>query len=409
MNNRIDKKRIFRTAGDSGTTIQSFFNNNFLLGRSQINNPVEYRIPQISASTGTYNLYGQDSNSILTVYGRPSFSIVFTGNTDVFTADTRFVKMYHNIYKIDNDKLNNYRNQKNEENFNIIADSILNSYVSYTAITNFLYSISSTTSTYNLYPSQFDKKLGGFTEELFSDRSQYFLDTRYVFSETLSSYTETFTYSDDAGAVPTNYQSSGYFDTGIYSQKITKGPWSGLTANGMFFVCFQPPNKPIIEFPFPDSGNTFTPTFNFSNIEDGDEFFLQITYNMTDSGFTQSTGVTNYSRQKTIDNLEQVVDKTNQNVVGQDSTTSKKIRRLSASLFPGTQYWYRIGNVKGIFDIFNGRKEIVTYSEPYSAMTDSRINVETFVDSSNVSSIRQRTDESGNIRTIVIVDNESRG
>ena len=241
MNNRIDKKRIFRTAGDSGTTIQSFFNNNFLLGRSQINSPVEYRIPQISASTGTYNLYGQDSNSILTVYGRPSFSIVFTGNTDVFTADTRFIKMYHNIYKIDNNQLNNYRNQKNEKNFNIITDSILNSYVSYTAITNYLYSISSTTSTYNLYPSQFDKKLGGFTEELFSDRSQYFLDTRYVFSETLSSYTETFTYSDDAGAVPTNYQSSGYFDTGIYSQKITKGPWSGLTANGMFFVCFQPP------------------------------------------------------------------------------------------------------------------------------------------------------------------------
>jgi hypothetical protein len=408
MGNRIPNKRIFRTAGDEDSTIQSFFNNNFLFNRSQENEPLEYSIPQVSAATGTYNLYGQDPKSILAMYGRPNFPMVFTSNTSVFTADTRFVRMYHNIYKIDSEDVYKYYKNPTEKQYEIIKNKIVNSYVSYTALSSSLATISSTTSTYNLYPSQFDKAVGGFTQELFSDRSQYFLDTRFVFSTTGSAYSEAFTYSDDTeNIIPFNYSNSGFFDTGIYSQQITKGPWSGNTANGMFFVCFQPPNKPIVEFPFPDSANTFTPTFNFSNVEDGDEFFLQVTYTMTDSGFTQTTGVTSYSRQKTVDNIEQIVDKTNQNVVGQDSTTSKRTRRINASLFPNSQYWYRIGNVKGIVDVFGGKKEIVTYSEPYSAITDSRFNIETFVDSNNVSAIREQTDESGRIvRTpIKFIDN----
>lgn len=255
-------------------------------------------------------------------------------------------------------------------------------------------SITAATINYDFFPNQLIKPAGSYSEEVFEDRAQYLFNTRYSFYSSGNSYNSCTVLDIDNNIVPFIYTSTTVLDTIGDRSIITQGPWSGLSANGLFFTCFQPASKPIVEFPFPDSGVTrqhsFTPTFNFSNVEDGDRYILQITYNMSDSGFTDGSsvsGYTTYTREKTTNSREEIVDKTSTVAVGTDSTTSKTTRRMNVPIKPGQPYWFRIGNIKLVKNIFAVEQKTVTYSDVFSSITGSRANIELFVDSASVSSV----------------------
>jgi hypothetical protein len=206
---------------------------------------------------------------------------------------------------------------------------------------------------------------GRFSEILFEDKAQYFLNNRFIFNTTGNTYNQTNTINENTGITPFVYNNEVEISSNGSRSIISEGPWAGQIANGLFFTCFQPPSKPVLEFPAP-SIKTFTPTFNFSNVEDGDEYLLEVSYDLSDTGFTNtniSSGMTFYEIEKDDKSLETITDKTDQDTVGFESSTSKVIRRYNRPLRAGSDYLFRIGNVKRIINIFGVLNKVVNYSD----------------------------------------------
>lgn len=400
MRQSIPLVRRFKTAGSNDGPAHVFYNNNYVIERSIDQHPMTYILPTFSSSTGTYEFYGSSPQSIFVIYTRPSLSYTFTGNTDVFTSDTRLVGVVNDIHKIRNDDIVSYRQSGDMQAWKRVSDAIKTPIVSYSASTTAITSAY----TFSLLPEQFVKPNNGYTEEIFEDRAEYFLNVRFVFTDTgntesitttgstsaTTATTLTFNFLDQAGNIITRpYSSSTTVISNDVRSTISTGHWSGMTVNGLFFTCFQPPSKPIIQFPFvPTSATentTFTPTFNFSNVEDGDNFVLEVTYDMTDTGFTNVntfSGVTQYFREKTANSLEETVDKSNTvDVVGFERTATLRTRRINAPIRPNSNFLYRIGNAKTVKNIFDVEQRIVNYSAYHSGATGSRETMRLYVDS----------------------------
>lgn len=459
--------RRFITSGQQDGFVQTFYNNNFVVQNMSDSSPNVYDIPEFSSSSGTLAFYDQDDlNSIFAIYAKPYIRVNFSGNTSIFTGDSRFRKFVVDLYKIDYPSLSEHRNNSTIDGYKSILKKIQTPIFSYSADSPFTYwqfydnfyldgnvgfssltethnfqsgdtvivyqhegftnpqyegehtisavtdsysfvtntpwggdtpieggrvilsSVISSGITYDFYPSQFYKPKNQYTQLVFEDRSQYFFNISYLFQNTGNTFLSTYNLSGSDDIIPFAYSASTFVSTVGQTQTITQGEWSGNTCFGLFFTCFTPPNKPIIEFPFPPTGETsratFTPIFNFSNIEDGDRYVFQLTYNMADSGFTETSdisGKTSYYFEKDEVIAEEMIEKTNQVEVGSESSTSKKIRRFSAPIKPGLSYWYRIGNIKNIIDIFNVKREIINFSDTYSATSSSRSVIELSIDS----------------------------
>ncbi len=393
--------RYFRTAGSQDGPGHVFYNNNFVLERTVDQQPMVYVLPGFSSSTGTYDFYGSERNSVFVIYTRPSLSFVFTGNTNVFTSDTRFQGVMQELYKVDHDDVLEYRSTGSQLTWERVAESIRTPIVTYSAVT------SAVTSAFTLsvLPDQFIKPEDRYTEEIFEDRAQYFMNMRFLFSTSgdtgttiinsgatsgLTATTLTYSVLDENGLIVSRpYTADTFVLSNDRQAFITTGSWSGMSVNGLFFTCFQPPSKPILHFPFVASSitetGTFTPTFNFSNVEDGDSFVLEVTYDMTDTGFTNTStfsGVTQYFREKTENSLEQTIDtSTAQDVVGSQRSTSIKTRRINAPIRSNSVFLYRIGNVKSIMNIFDVEQRIINYSSFATGATGSRETLRVYVDS----------------------------
>jgi hypothetical protein len=401
MPHSIPLIRRFKTAGSTDGPAHVFYNNNYVLERSVDQHPVVYLLPTFSANTGTYDFYDSTPQSVFVIYTRPSLAYTFTGNTHVFTSDTRFVGIVNDIYKIHNEDILAYRENGDQAAWQRVANAMMTPIVSYSASTTAVTSAY----TFSLLPEQFVKPSDGYTEEIFEDRAEYFLNMRFVFTDTgsttsfssmtgstsaITATTLTFNSIDVNGNIVTKpYSSTTTVISNDVRSTISNGDWSGLTVYGFFFTCFQPPSKPIVQFPFvataATENTTFTPTFNFSNVEDGDNFVLEVTYDMSDTGFTNVntfSGVTQYFREKTSNSLEETVDKSNTiDVVGFERTATLKTRRINAPIRPSSSFLYRIGNVKTVKNIFEVEQKIINYSNYYSGVTGSRETMRLYVDS----------------------------
>ena len=388
-----DRRRLFSTAGNQESFGVAFYNNNFVFQHSPAIAPNSFAIPMVSANTGTISYYSQDDTSIFVIYARPFISMIWTANTDTFTGDPRLVMMRNDIHKIDYRMAKAYQDLPTASGWTAISDRLKHPVIVYTASTNSADTAISTAYTYSMLPEQLIKPDGRFTEEVFEDKGQYFFNNRFVFINTATTFASTFSFNQQYTPINYPYSSTTYITSAGHLEKITQGPWSGEVAHGLFFTCFQPPGKPIIQFPFPATSTTnnftFTPTFNFSNVEDGDEFVLEVTYNLNDTGFTDTTsttGVTQYRRPKVDGNREQLVDKTDTPLVGSETTQTRTTRRINVPLKPGSEYLYRVGNSKSIVNIFGIKNEIINYSGYYSAITGTHQVINLVVDSKTVSS-----------------------
>lgn len=411
--------RQFRTAGDNDDPAIALYNNNYVLEHCIDQVPNIYALPGFSSSTGTYDYYGSQYHSVFVIYTRPSLSFVFTGNTHVFTSDTRFFGIMQELYKIRHEDVLDYRSSQSEGSWERVAKCIREPIVTYSASTSAV----TTAFTMSVLPEQFIKPEDGYTEEVFEDRAEYFMNMRFLFStsgSTSGTTTGSTTGSTTATTITTlsinTIDGNGLITTRPYTadtfvlthdrkSMITNGSWSGETIFGLFFTCFQPPSRPVLHFPFPATAITenitTTPTFNFSNVEDGDSFVLQVTYDLTDTGFTNTnaySGVTDYPREKTDNSLEQTIDKTTNDIAdrGSERTTTIRTRRINAPIRRNSLFLYRIGNVKGIKNIFDVNQQIVNYSQYYTGATGSRETLRLYVDSRAAEEPAAANNASGN-------------
>ena len=298
----------------------------------------------------------------------------FSGNNSTFISPN-YVNMSHDIYKVPYTDILKYREAPNQENYLRVKDKIENPFISFTASTAITSTLLTTADQYTFSPEQVDKPIKGRSEELFEDKAMYFFNTRHTFTQTLNTYQNVIGLDERKR----NYVRQPKVTTLGDVNPIESGEWSGLTAQGMFFTCFYPPSVPQIEDPRPESysGLTFTPEFYFSNVSDGDEYVIEITYQALNSGFTvfSATSQYFYSKEASENSTKRVAN------TEKTSFISEKTRRASVPLIPGSSYYYRVGNIKNVVNLFGVKQSIITYTESVAANSYSAQTVSYVVDS----------------------------
>ncbi len=238
-----------------------------------------------------------------------------------------------------------------------------------------------TTSIYTLSFNEYYKNLGDYKDKLFTDKAQYFIKTSLQFTRNRGeNYLDFYTLNNNGKIEKTiNYQKEVVEETPVEDHVITAGTFSGLTVGGSYFSYFLIPNKPKIQEPYVEGVlDTFTPTFYFSDVDDGDEYLLQVTY---DSGTSQSFSGNVYSYP--IKKEDSALDPEDMITLERDDWDYQKkstdiIRKYSVPLKKGKQFWFRIGNIKNITNLFGVKQSVVTFSDIGTAITDGT-NISSFV------------------------------
>ncbi|MDG1950252.1 MAG: hypothetical protein P8J32_05575, partial [bacterium] len=288
----IQKTKTSKTSGTQATKGQSFYANTHLNHKASQSDAFEFDAPLYSANTtGTLAFAGQSAKSIFEIYGRAQITMNFSGNNATFISPN-YVNMSHDIYKIPYTDVLRYRDDRSQANYLKVKNQIEQPFISFTASTAITSILLTTDDQYTFSPEQVDKPLRGRSEELFEDKAMYFFNTRHAFTQTLNTYQNVIGMDERSR----NYVRQPSFRTFGDENLIESGSWSGLTAKGMFFTCFYPPSMPKIEDPRPESysAETFTPEFYFSNVSDGDEYVIEITYQDINSGFTAFSATSQY-------------------------------------------------------------------------------------------------------------------
>ena len=401
---KIYRKLIYVTAGNNNSRSQVFSNNYFADSKSVETPFFSFNKPMFYTYGGTLNYYGQDQYSIFTNLVRPPIRFIFTANTESLSGDSYFL---HEIYRLDYDTYKLYSDNQissspdiiNKSNKISTATSINREFVSSTKLklgnnsistpekffgeplTKYDYStiqknftepimtITASTSAitgfaYDLFLDQYNKQSGKYKTELFLDKAQFFINTKVVFNVNLEkNYSEIF--SNESDSSPWNNILT-LTSTNNYLHAINIGPFSGINVIGNYFTYFLVPDKPKLEYPIMSGTlETFTPEFRWSNGEKADSFLVQINYNTGDTGFT---GVTyNYPVEKSDKNssvsTSKVKDATN------EFSSDKTLYTFQVPVKSNTNFLYRVGNSKELIDIFNIRRNIITFTDCYSAKT----------------------------------------
>lgn len=368
-----------RTSGSQATKGQTFYANTHLNHKASKSDVFEFAAPQYSgATTGTLDFNGQSFNSIFEIYGRGQLSFSFSANNETFISEG-YNFMSHDIYKIPNRDLERYRNNTTQENYESIKNKIERPFISFSASTAVTSTLLTSSDLYTFSPEQFDKPIRGLSEQIFEDKSMYFFNIKHSFSATLNNYKDVIGMDERR----VRYNRELDFETQGDVNKIETGPFSGLSAQGMFFTCFTPPNRPQLENPKPESYSceTFSPEFFFSNVTDGDEYVVEITYEDVNSGFTVFSATSRY-----FFSTDDACDPNGGNrpaaSIEKTSFISESTRRVSVPIVPGSVYYYRVGNVKYVVNLFGVKQSIITYTDPFKTESFSGQSVEYTVDSS---------------------------
>jgi hypothetical protein len=220
---------------------------------------------------------------------------------------------------------------------------------------------------YDIPIDQFVTTVGSYKQEALTDKAQYFLKTKLIFTIDLNkNYSEQYQVSGNT-IVSNEWNNFITAQTVSETHIITGETYSGLNVAGHFFTYFIVPDQPIMEYPI-TQGNitTFTPEFRWSNSDKADSCVVQICYDIFNTGFTGSS-IVNYPIEKTADNV-QVLQNVTYSVDSQASTT-KNVYTTQIPIQSNTEFIYRIGNSKEIIDVFDVRRAVVAYSAPYTAQT----------------------------------------
>ena len=421
----IIRSSIRETTGNNNNVAQSFKQNIFFDSKNTNDNPFIFNTPMYTTLGGTKDYYGQNPLAIFTNLVDPFIRFTFTANTFSLSGDT---VIQHDIYRVDWDLFNSiqngYKSKISEfsgiENFSTetieeidgvtgeiktktirrslienrgqtnsfrqssnipvdgdnkqiinptiqdLQDRLLTPILTITASTSGI-----TSSTYDLVISQFIKNINfsKYKTELFQDKSQYIIDTNYIFKKNINSGLTDYLTIEDGSIVSKEYET---LNTGITSNPIktvNSGQFSGVSfVGGEFFSYIKVPDKPVLEYPSPTGQtNTFTPEIFWTNGESADEYLIQVTYNTGDTAFTET--VFSYVVPKLDEYKEEAVSKIKS--TDTEFSTTKTIRKYQVSLKSNSCLLYRVGNVKFIKNMFDVKQSVITFSENNSMCTQS--------------------------------------
>lgn len=406
-----------------GCSAEIFYINQFIDVSQFDASYFNFNTPLYYTLGGTLNYYGQEIYSVFTNISRPFIRFVFTANTSSFGTGTT---IKHNIYRIPFEEFSKYTAEVIRKDITEIEDSsteevketftdesgntktvsttraisktsstqksapkifpekikntdtydklapikslLINPIITITGTTTGI-----TTSVYNLFLDEYQKKKGDFKFQLFQDYAQYFITTQFEFFRYQGTgYTDFYQADSSENLIPISYQQEFLEITPTRSHTITAGTFSGVSVMGNFFTYFLIPNKPKWELPSVTGQlNTFSPTFYWSDTDDGDSFVLQVVYNTGDTAFSGTVYSYEMPKEKTRLSTNEMLG-TDPGDWAITQKTTDVIRKMSASLTPGKTFLYRIGNIKQLDNLFGVRQRVVTFSDAYSATTSSK-------------------------------------
>lgn len=439
----INQNIRFLTCGSANTSSQVFYNNKYVDYKPSETTYFSFEEPMYFTYGGTLNYYSQDPYAIFTNLVRPPIRFVFSANTSSLSGDSYFV---HEIYRLDYDTYKLYSDNQIDSSPNIVntqnldnanessAQASLFSAPNITKVQNRqsvnttklkfgnnlivtpekffgepltpkdfntiqshfkipLVTITASTSAvtgiiYDLFLDQYTKQPGKYKTELFLDKSQYVINTKIVFNVPLNKgYTDFFKNVDNRIFASSWSDILTIQSTNSFEHSVISGPFAGISLTGSYFSYFVVPDKPKLEYPvMSGSLTTFTPEFRWSNGDNADSFMVQINYNMSDTGFTGT--VYNYPVEKSAKNAQMsrsvIKDATS------EFSTDKTIYTFQLPMKSNSNFIYRVGNSKELIDVFNVRRNVITFTDYFSATTQVepiRIYVQAESDSGYVSEI----------------------
>jgi len=372
----IERKITSLTSGSGNSESRVFVSNTLVDRHEIITSPFSFAFPVFTINGATYKYYTQTTAGIsASLNNIKTLKYIFSANTASLTGTT---KMKHDIYRINYDiytaatqavfslssttvpntivsGANTTATLVNVDSVNSFSTAIFNIQ---SAITEPIYtlieSVSGATfiiaSAHTLVLPQQIKPTGQYTQNLFLDKSQYFIDSQFLIETPLDQTlgdVRAFSGGQEVQLYDMPFSSTTYIGTGSNSHTITGGTFSGTSISGATFTYFVPPKKADI---FVLNGqpavkgvqNTFAPIFSFKNVEDGDYYKLQVTYNTGDTVFTGAT--TTFKLQSQPGGPEYV-------------------RTAAVALTPNAEFLYRIGNTKEIINLFKVKQNVTTWSE----------------------------------------------
>lgn len=355
-----------QTTGNVDSVAQAFSQNRHVRISPQSTSVFAFENPVFNIEGASRNYYEQNLQAIsYNLNNGKEYTIHFTGNTFSLSGLTT---LHHELYRV---TYEDFTAAQLDNTSTAFTQSIASS-VSEPIVT-FIDSTSGSTGVFNnllssrysfVFPTQI-KPTGGYTIDLFKDKSQYFIHPKFVFPKSINNTLgQIQTISGDTSGSTTivtlleyPIESYEYLEASLPDHTITGAtPFSGLTIRGAFFTYFIPPKRPNLEVGGGDGSNpvvgrqsTFSPTYNFNNVDDGDYYRLQVTYNITDYTFTDNTKV-DFS-------------------INKQDGDAEFVRTYSTPLTPNKEFLYRIGNTKEIINLFGVKQSITTWSNYVQAET----------------------------------------
>lgn len=362
----IIKQDIALSTGDDSTVAQYFFRNTFV-DRCDCNSSLfEFNVPLFGLTGATFDYYAQNTRGISTNLNNiKSIKYEFSANSYSISGTTQLV---YDVYRLEYDK---FISARDGAQIMITASTISGATTANTTLneistilSNPFYTfkedgsgVTLTNNVYTLTMPQVVKPTNQFAQDLFLDKGQYFFDTRFEFDKfydnTLGDYMQ---YSADDNAfvsvdTPVDYKER--WTTEPNGNSITGGTFSGITFYGANFTYFKIPNKPNIDVVNGQPTaigtlDTYSPLFSFNNVDDGDYYKLQVSYDMANDSFSGNTTIFTIPKQE---------------------GDAEFIRTYAVSLNPNSDFLYRIGNTKEIINIFGVKQNVTTWGNSASAIT----------------------------------------
>ena len=315
----VQDQIISRSSGDQNSTSQYMFQNTIIHPSFDGTQFYEYHIPTFNPSGASFDYYSQNIFCIsVDLNNDKLITFNWLDGTDALSGTNLLrQEVYQLPFSVYNDFLNSSGDTQ-QALVPTIQDYLATPFVTLdlpaSGVTN--------TGNFNYSLPQRVKPNNSFAQQLFNDKSQYFIDTKLIFNRNIDNTIGNFIYETPfsplattpvftatTGQQPYVYYNGDGFITGItpsilgqfqtivsegHQRKIVSGATSlvsGMTVNGAYFVYFAPPHRPNVKVINNAPSvigllDTFTPIFDFNTVDDGDYYKLEVNYDTNDVSFT---------------------------------------------------------------------------------------------------------------------------
>ena len=356
----IPKQTITQSAGGVNSAAQVFTQSKFTKIEPNDTNYFCFNMPVFNINGATLNYYEQSLDAVSTnVENGKQYTLEFLENLFSLSGITL---LNHELFRV---KFEYYKEFLNDSHNSTLKSKIINNLN--TPLITFSDVMTGATGVYSsLVSSNYNftfpvkiKPSGNYTLELFQDKGQYLINPKFIFPKPLDQ-----TYGDvwflSGSSLQRLYNAPSQYEllsSSLQEHTISGNTaMSGATVKGAFFTYFVPPQKPDLNV---SGGNgtksvegvlsTYSPTFNFNNVADGDYYRLQVSFNIDDFTFSDPNKGDYY--------------------INKQEGDADFVRTYSTSLTPNKKFIYRVGNTKELKNIFGVKQAMTAWTDAVEAET----------------------------------------